>query len=520
MALHELRFGYNPSKIERIKKIPGVKPRYKPATKPGAKAVFDCWLAPHDAMRFVAAILEEDMPNYVRPTPPPVVEVKGALPFQEAGVANLLHKRDFMLVYEPGLGKTPTTIWALKECHKKLTLPVLIVAPANVREHWRREITKWWSDHPPVTVIEKGADWNDAFPKPGQIVICSYELIAQALLWEWGVVVLDESHYVKEGRYEHSKRSQNVAFLRERNPLALFWLLTGTPISNEPKDLWHQLEVMLPGHFGTYWQFAKRYCNVREHEYGTDVSGVNAEHAAELQERLSFYTQRVTKHEVAHLLPALRVSTLYVKQRHLKGLDELAEAALEGYQEASADKKISAVVELFEEHRQAGRIRFAALTHLKSTVAKLAGALRAAGYNVLEVTGDVSERERYVAMDEARAATKPTVFVATMHAVLHGVDLTFAETVAYAEMYWQPSVMVQSLGRFNRLSGTHAVNAYFIVCGGTREEAISGVVTRKIEAMSQLIAKGAGESALDVLAETATDEALASELEELCKTLS
>ena len=485
--LYGLKFAYDEVAKDCIKAIPGS------AYRPDLGKI---WQLPIDALDAAREVLEFEEPEdwegakdgWGKPIDP------AAHKYQSLGGWRIYFDRTFMLNYEMGLGKTPTTIWALKQ--KAVSGLTLIICPASVRENWKRELAKWWPDHPSLAVVRSGPDWDEI--GEAQIVIASYEMVAgkfysKATSWDW--VVLDEIHFIKKW---DSGRALAVNQIRGMNPKAGFIGLSGTPITNEPSDLWHQLDVLWPGRFGSYTKFCERYCGKEPQEHaprGYVYKGLNPDRAEELKHRLSFLSQRVTKLEVAHLLPAMTVSTRYVKQRHLKGLDELKPEALESYQLAAGGAKIDATIEILDEARGSGQSKFAVLTHLKATAENAAAVLKARGYEVELVTGDTPEKERYAAFDRCRDSGKATVLVATMHSVGIGVDLTFAQTFVFAELYWSPSVVLQALGRFQRLSGRHNVNGYFLVMEGTMEEAVARFLEKKIEAIGKVITPGAAEAA-------------------------
>ena len=87
--------------------------------------------------------------------------------------------------------------------------------------------------------------------------------------------------------------------------------LSGTPIDNRLDDLPGQVHAIWPNRFGSWWSFTERYYNCTPGEYGGKHLGdLLEENLAELQDRIDAVSMRVTKEEVAHLLPPLRIQQI------------------------------------------------------------------------------------------------------------------------------------------------------------------------------------------------------------------
>jgi hypothetical protein len=78
-------------------------------------------------------------------------------PFQRDALLRTLGKHARIFAFSTGLGKTLTTIMALmyetQKFQGQTSMRILIVCPAIVRMTWQEELTRWWPDHPPVTVL-------------------------------------------------------------------------------------------------------------------------------------------------------------------------------------------------------------------------------------------------------------------------------------------------------------------------------------------------------------------------------
>jgi len=135
-------------------------------------------------------------------------------PYQRDGVLRAVHqfKGRCLLADEMGLGKTLQAI----SCILHYRLPTLVVCPAFLCTNWRRALAEW------------GA----------QATVCSYGKVE---LGEWGMVVVDEAHYLKS---RETQRAQTILPLVLAARYAL--LLTGTPCPNRPEEMYTLLHALRP----------------------------------------------------------------------------------------------------------------------------------------------------------------------------------------------------------------------------------------------------------------------------------
>ncbi len=203
-----------------------------------------------------------------------------------------------LLADDMGLGKTSTALWAAYQlCAKR----ILVICPASVKFNWRNEVkaTLDW----PCYVIDgtpkkRGNIIADVAYRMANKPVClciviNYDLLitlddrAITFLRKFvhnQALICDESHYLK------SRKAARTKFvMRELAPQATFrFLLTGTPVRNMADDLWSQIEIIRPGTWTSYWDFAKRHLETRLIDFGgkgrpvekivgtKDLKGLNA----------------------------------------------------------------------------------------------------------------------------------------------------------------------------------------------------------------------------------------------------
>ncbi len=205
---------------------------------------------------------------------------------QQTGITFLLFRKRAILADDMGLGKTRQAIIALREAAPKG--PYLIICPAAVKLTWQREILLVESDAT-VRVIRNGQDWEGA--STARWVVVNYDLLGaledQLLAHRWAGVVVDEAHSIKN----NSKRTAHVLRLlgvqaSGKTPVQepeVVYLLTGTPMSNRPRELFNLLKAVRHPLARNFVWYAKRYCAAYNDGYGLDTRGAsNLEELAQL----------------------------------------------------------------------------------------------------------------------------------------------------------------------------------------------------------------------------------------------
>lgn len=415
-------------------------PREELKKYPGVDKYADEWLVP-------AELLDPQ-------SSPQPYEDAALHPYQCAAIADARQHRRFAILFEMGLGKTVTAIKACEHLNR-----ILVVCPAISKQVWVKEFQKW-TEREDVHVHERG---KDDIPTTGCTVV-SYHLLHTVKGGPWEAIIFDEAHYLSKATTKWWKAARAHS---GDSPHAMVLTLSGTAIPNEVIDLWGQLEVLCPGRFGTYWQFAHRYTNVQRTQYGQQPKGSKRED--ELRDRLAFFSSRVTRNEVAHLLPAT--------------------PAPQSIHTSDKPGKLRALV---SDNVDADRI--AVLCHRRDSVKKYAKLLAKGDRPVYVIDGSMTPKQRHKVLEEMEPRA---LLVATFHSINVSVDLTSFPVAIWAELYSRPSVMLQSAGRFIRLSGLKPVQLYFLIEEFSHEASIAILLAEKIKSMTATIAAGAAEDVLD-----------------------
>jgi SWI/SNF-related matrix-associated actin-dependent regulator 1 of chromatin subfamily A len=448
---------------------------------------------------------------------------EGLFPHQIEGVAFLLGRRRAVLADDMGLGKTRQSIVSLR--HLAPGGPHLVVCPASVKRNWAREIAVIAPDASVVVVegtapVSPAAEWN----------VINYDILGRhvdtLLRVPWTSLVFDEAHYLKNHTSARSKLARQLtAAAAATTPRLAVQLLTGTPLTSRPRDLFVLLQLVAHPLGRSFLSFAKRYCAAEKGEYGWKTGG--ASNIDELTVQLHGVMLRRSKDDVLALPPKLR-TWLPVTVAPGTGARAVKKvfALLAG--EGSSRPPRSRDVELrtpgkllafLVEARQA--LAFAKVT---STLDFVRGAIdqgekviifscfddpvqrlaKELGSTAVVVTGKTPAAVRQSLVDRFQNDADVRVFIANIIAGGTGLNLTAATQVVFNDLDWVPTNHWQAEDRAYRIGQTRTVNVTYFVARDTIDDFVQAVLETKAALVNAIVegdalAPGAGGDVLDEL---------------------
>jgi len=412
-------------------------------------------------------------------------------PYQEAGVEFITrHARNKAYIGdEMGLGKTIT---ALAAVHQEQAYPALVICPAVVVGNWKREAETWLPDKQ-VQIIKNG---KDAIDPRADIVIASYDLAAKAAGGSGGhfkQVICDEAHYLKNHK---AKRTEAVVAIAKASPRRL--LLSGTPITNKPKDLFSQLEIIdVAGRgnpLGGFMSFATRYCGGRQGRFGFEADG--ATNIEELNERLrhGVYLRRDKKQVLTELPEKQRqYIPVGIPAETRKRLREIeAEYKLDAKHNAPGAAlkamtnemttvglgKIEAATAFMEDFAEEGK-KLIIFSNLKEVQQGLLAKAKELGVPTVHILGEDSSEKREQAVRQFQENPNVKFAVCSLKAAGVGITLTAASDVLMVEQDWTPANLDQAEDRAHRMGQKNAVNVTYLVVEGTLDDTLRDVIESK-----------------------------------------
>ena len=280
---------------------------------------------------FAAKTAAEFKTNHTVPPMPEDFIEHESLPladYQKVAMICAMQSSSYALFMEQGTGKTPIVIAKTnlesarkraeyKKAEKKGGMyRTLILCPQQCRLNWEREFQRF-AVVPGKTVVLRGGplrkvrglcdairDEDDCAWSATILSIDSVDSMWEALKGVvWDQVVIDESHKIKNWRTNRYKTLIKIDEVHAKHKM----ILTGTPITNTPFDLWAQFEWLSPGlsGFSTYANFRSFHGKWKESmENGSAVAKlVGFKNVPLIQERLARLSFLLTKKDSGLNLP-------------------------------------------------------------------------------------------------------------------------------------------------------------------------------------------------------------------------
>ncbi|MEO8337578.1 MAG: DEAD/DEAH box helicase [bacterium] len=423
--------------------------------------------------------------------------------YQREGLGWLHFLRTFglggCLADDMGLGKTVQVLALLESRRVRRTKPrkpSIVVVPRSLVFNWIREAERFT---PRMRVLDHSGVSRSVASIDGSaidLVVTTYGTLRRdaALLTgvEFDYAILDEAQAVKNAS---SVSAKAVRLLKADHRLAM----TGTPIENRLEELWSLFEFLNPGMLGSASAFAGlvRLAGADESTGGRDV----------LASALRPVILRRTKEQVASDLPARVEQTLTVtlegpQRKFYDGLlESYRRSVLERVDRDGVQKARMHILEALLRLRQAACHPGLADPHWTDAPSAKLDALMPAiaeviaqGHKVLvfsqfttflahvrrrlDETGTTYEyldgavRNRQARVDRFQNDAACPVFLISLKAGGHGLNLTAADYVYLLDPWWNPAVEAQAIDRAHRIGQTRHVMATRIVARDTIEEKI------------------------------------------------
>lgn len=431
------------------------------------------------------------------------------------------------LADDMGLGKTITVIALhLHRVAAGHEGPTLVVCPASLLGNWTAEIQRF---APGVDVRRFHGSQRDLAGLTSGFVLTTYGTmrVDHAALDEvaWDLVVADEAQHVKN---PGSSTARALRAITSRARVAL----TGTPVENNLTELWAILDWCTPGLLGSRNAFRKVWA-------GPIESGTVPTKARQFADLIEPFLLRRRKSDpgIAPELPAKTETDhpLSLTKEQVVLYEAFVRDTMERIELADPETRRGLVLALLTglkqicNHpaqflKQSGAVRLAGrsekldlLDEILTTVVAEDGAalvftqyvamarlleshLTRAGiaHQFLHGGTPVRDREAMVARFQAGPeADGPPVFLLSLKAGGTGLNLTRADHVIHVDRWWNPAVEEQATDRAYRIGQTRPVQVHRMIMGGTIEEKVAELLTRKRALADSVL--GGGEAALTEL---------------------
>lgn len=412
----------------------------------------------------------------------------------------------FLLAYDMGLGKTPSSIAAARhlDCER-----VVVVTKSSAKPKWKWEVKKF--DGGATMVIEGSS--SEPIPPHVKWVILNYEVaeewLSEILDWNPDMAIIDEVHWISNPK---AKRSMAVKTLGLKAPYCIG--LSGTPMRNRPKDLWNILDTLQPGWWGRQFEFERAFCMGRKRPITRYVRGkriTNLVWVADgvsnedvFHERMKSVMLRKLKDEAGlpprsrAVVPVALTNTAREEYRRLQGnlsaafekknftevltlVSKLWHTSSLGRVDATIDKAL----EIVRFHEKPVVV----FSYFLDSLDRIEEALVKEKLRVGRIDGSTSSQKREE-VQRAFQAGELDVFLGQVQAAGEAIDLFRADTTLHHDVTWTPFEQDQAESRVHREGQKNPTLHLYFLGEGTIDEKMLDLTIKKLQMSKSILDTG------------------------------
>lgn len=402
-----------------------------------------------------------------------------------------------------GCGKTKMAIFYAEMLD---LFPCMVVCPASVKSGWLRE----WKETNPnrrVSIISTSSPPEDF---EADVIVINYDILGKRVTKENGktsleirldgmkkksfsLVIADEIHFLKNRK---SIRSKSFKKLIHKVPSVIG--LTGTLIMNRPAELLNILmlierikEIAPDDQYHHY--FFERYCNMKETNFGMDISGAsNIKELNRLLKECCYF--QVSKRDALKELPPISENVVECeitnKRAYKKAKDDLLQfiedkfkdeekvekaaraeflVKLSTLKQLSLEGKEKFIKKWVEEWMEANEEEKLLVFASQSTIlTKIAEEFKEG----LLITGGTTTKKRDEILQKFFSQKESRVLFANIGCLGTGVDglQKVCSNMAILELPPRPSDLVQVIGRLERSGQENPVTIQYLLSPETIDQ--------------------------------------------------
>ena len=422
--------------------------------------------------------------------------------YQKKGIQwlQMLHHYGFggILADDMGLGKTLQTI-AFLSSQVQADTSVLILAPSGLIYNWADEFQKFAPDLDVAVVHGLKSHRELILAENHQIYVTSYATFRQdSEIYRdlsFDFLFLDEAQVMKNAQ---TKIAQSL----RRFVVPSVFALSGTPIENHLGELWSIFQIVLPGLLPAKKEFMKLSTErvaqfikpfvmrrkkeevltelpdlievVYKNELEDQQKAIYLAQLQQMQERLGQVSDSEFQRNRVEILTGLM---------RLRQICDTPALFMEDYQGESG--KLDSLRDLLVQIAEGGH-RVLIFSQFRGMLDRIEQELPDLGLTSFKITGSTPSQERQE-MTKAFNQGERDVFLISLKAGGVGLNLTGADTVILVDLWWNPAVESQAIGRAHRMGQEQAVEVYRLVTRGTIEEKIQELQEKKKNLVSEIL---------------------------------
>ena len=422
--------------------------------------------------------------------------------YQKKGIQwlQMLHHYGFggILADDMGLGKTLQTI-AFLSSQTQANTSVLILAPSGLIYNWADEFQKFAPDLDVAVVHGLKSHRESILAENHQIYVTSYATFRQdSEIYRdlsFDFLFLDEAQVMKNAQ---TKIAQSL----RRFVVPSVFALSGTPIENHLGELWSIFQIVLPGLLPAKKDFMKLSTErvaqfikpfvmrrkkeevltelpdlievVYKNELEDQQKAIYLAQLQQMQERLGQVSDSEFQRNRVEILTGLM---------RLRQICDTPALFMENYQGESG--KLDSLRDLLVQIAEGGH-RVLIFSQFRGMLDRIEQELPDLGLTSFKITGSTPSQDRQE-MTKSFNQGERDVFLISLKAGGVGLNLTGADTVILVDLWWNPAVESQAIGRAHRMGQEQAVEVYRLVTRGTIEEKIQELQEKKKNLVSEIL---------------------------------
>ena len=421
-------------------------------------------------------------------------------PFQRADVNKLKQVDNRLIANEMGTGKTYEAI-ALDLVDRGNTMTLVVAPLSTIRTTWLDHIQTLTNlDVICIDPKNRSEFIRAVKARSHHVYICHWDALRLADMEclrqvNWGHVIADEVHRIK------NRKTKTTACLK-LIPAVQKTGLTGTPVMNQPDDLWSILHWLWPKdpEFRSYWRFYEKYVNytIVNNQFRKVLGPKNEGKLMKSIEPI--YTRRLKRDVLTDLPPKYNTEVMVdldskqrrayddMKRRFIAWLEneteeevplvapvviaqitqlqKLALAYSDGNVMVDPSAKLDAFMEMVHDNPDKQMVVF---SQYAQAIRLLQKRLDAKGVSYGRVIGDDSPKVRDKSIRDFRKG-RNQLFLGTIGAGSEGIQLQTASTVVFLDRDWTPARNVQAEDRLHRVGQRSAVQVIDIRARNTIDQ--------------------------------------------------
>lgn len=420
-----------------------------------------------------------------------------------------------LLADEMGLGKTIQSLAWYRE-YLFPEGPAIVVCPAGLKWNWQNEARHHFGLR---TEVLEGmrAPRRAGYISRRSIFVINYEILRNLAWVEFlrglkpKLIIGDEVQ-----RIQNPLAQQTKAFVALCRKIDHVILLSGTPLTNRPAELFTALSILRPKTYKSapdfYWKYTQP-----EKIYGTwyykGACNLPQLHAKLKKEMM---IRRLKKDVLKDLPPKTRVILpvdIADRRQYTIALTNFIRwMRAFNPKKATAAERANKLVQLGYLRRLAARLKMVAVNDWISGFLndsdgklivfgvhkKILKPLHKRFPNSVLVDGSVTGRDRQKAIDQFTNDKRCRLFFGNIQAAGVGWNGVAASAVAFVELTWDPASHIQAEDRIHRIGQKSAAMIYYLIARNTIESVMSAILQRKQRILDEVLDGSVDTSGLGV----------------------